>query len=225
MFKSWLVYLAVTTLTRSPLLGLLAVAFLWWGGSSWFLGRLWNPLGPLKERLRANQLESELRVNPANANVRTELGGLLATRAPARAAEVLTDVLRKCPELPLPAYYMGVAQLRLGNTEAGAEHIEAALRLRQDLKYGEPLVRLGDHYTDRGDHARALREYLRATDIHSSYAEAWYKAGRAAQALGDAARAKELYAEALASTDSAPAFKRRLDRPWRIRAWIALRRA
>jgi len=61
------------------------------------------------------------------------------------------------------------------------------------------------------------------TVIHTSSAEAWFKAGRAAASSGDTATAKKHWEEALASTAHAPGFKARKDRPWRWRAWLALR--
>lgn len=224
MSQSWIVYLVVSALTRSPLLGLLAIAILWYSGSAWWVGRLWNPLAPLKEHFRIRDLRRELGVNPHNLNVRAELGALLATRRPAEAKELLEEVVRRAPELPLPHVHLGQALLALGDTAGGAAAIEAGLRTRPDVKYGEPLVRLGDHHLAKGDAAAAAVAFERATRVHTSYAEAWYKAGVAAAAQGDHATARAHWQEALASTEHAPAFKRRIDRSWRWRSWWALRR-
>jgi len=95
---------------------------------------------------------------------------------------------------------------------------------RRDLRYGEPLVCLGDHYLRKGDAREALSAYERAVEIHTSLAEAWCKAGDAALAAGDRNRGKSHYESTLTTTAHAPAFTRRLDRIWRWRAWLALRR-
>jgi tetratricopeptide (TPR) repeat protein len=223
MFKSWFTYLLVSQLTQSPLLGLLAVVALWYGGGSWWFGRLPDPLAPFRRWTRMRDLRETLAVNPHNMDARSELGGMIVDSRPAEAKELLDEVVRRCPELALSAYFYGLAQLRLGETEAGRASIERALSLRKDLRFGEPLVKLGDHYAGKGDHSNALEAYERATKIHASHAEAWFKAAESARALGDKERAERLYKMTLSSTHGAPAFKRRQDRIWRWRAWVRLR--
>lgn len=225
MFKSWLTYIFVSALTGSPLLGVLAVLLVWYGGTSFWLGRLPDPTSPFRTWSRIRRLRGEHGMNPHDVDVRTELGGLLATRSPGEAKSLLEEAVRKCPDLAQPAFFLGLAHLNLGETDAGRAQIERALSLKPELAFGEPLVRLGDHYAKKGDARAALAAYERATDVHCSYAEAWYKAGAAAKAAGDAAKAKAHWRETLASTDHAPAFKRRQDRKWRWRAWIALQAA
>jgi tetratricopeptide (TPR) repeat protein len=223
--KTWLTYIVVSQLTGSPLLGIAVVLAVWFGGSAFWLGRLPDPTAPLRRWSRIRALRAELGMNPHNVDVRTELGGLLATRQPAEAKAILDEAVRRCPDLAQPAWYLGLARLELGDTEGGRTAIERALTLKPDLAFGEPLVRLGDHYARKGNPRAALTAYERATDIHCSYAEAWYKAGRAARAAGQLHKAKAHWTETLASTEHAPPFKRRLDRPWRWRAWWALRAA
>lgn len=222
--SNWLLYVFISLVTGNPWLALLIVAVMVWGTTGWWRGRLPNPFAPIRARLRVGELRAQLGANPHNVNVRAELGGLLADRRPAEARALLEEVARRSPELPLPAYHLGVALLNLGETDAGTAAIERALERRADLKFGEPMVRLGDHLLGRGRPTEAVRAYERAVAIHGSHAEAWYKLGAAAQAAGDPARAQEAWREALASTEHAPAFKRRIDRPWRWRAWFALRR-
>lgn len=223
--KTWLTYLLVSGLTGSPLLGVLVVAALWFGGTSFWIGRLPDPIGPLKRWSRVRHLRAEHGMNPQNVNVRTELGGLLATRRPDEARALLADVVERCPDLPLPLYHLGVAHLSAGDTDAGRAAIEKALSLKKDLRFGEPMVCLGDHYLKVGKAAEARAAYTRATQVHTSFAEAWYKLGKAAKLAGDAAGAKEAFRTTLSSTEHSPPFKRRIDRSWRIRAWLALRAA
>lgn len=222
--SNWLLYMVVSLLTGSPWMGLLVVLALTWGANGWWRGRLINPFGPLRTRFRIGELRAQLGANPHNVNVRAELGGLLAERRPAEAKALLEEVQRRSPELPLPAYHLGLALLQLGETDAGRAAIERALAQRADLRFGEPMVKLGDHLLTRGRPADAVAAYERAVRVHDSHAEAWYKLGMAAKAAGNATRAREAWQEALASTEHAPAFKRRVDRPWRWRAWAALRR-
>lgn len=221
--KTWLTYIVVSQVSGSPLLGVAVVVALYFGGGTLWLGRLPDVTAPFRTWSRIRTLRAELGMNPHHTDHRTELAGLLVARQPAEAKALLEDVVRRHPDIALASYYMGLAQLRLGETEAGRASIERALSLRKDLRYGEPLVRLGDHYMTIGNAGAALAAYERATAIHASSAEAWFKAGRAAAAGGDKRAAKQHWDEALASTAHAPGFKARVDRPWRLRAWLALR--
>lgn len=223
--SSWLLYFLISTVTGSPLIGLLVIAAIWYGGGSWYLGRMPALLAPFRERMRIRQLRGELSVNPHNANVRAELGGLLATRSPVEAKRLLEDVSQRCPELPLPHYYLGLAHLALGDSGGGRAHIERALSIRSDLRYGEPWVHLGYHYRGQKRLPEAVDAYRRATAAHTSYAEAWYMLGVTLRDLRDVEGARAAFTETLKSTEHAPAFKRRVDRAWRWRAWFALRRA
>lgn len=221
--KTWLTYLLVSGVTGNPLLGVLAVALFWLGGSSWWLGRLPDLARPFRRWSQERQLREELGQNPHNLNVRGRLGGLIATSRPAEAVELLEEVVRRAPELPLPRYGLGLAQLALGQTDAGRASIEGALAVKGDLLFGEPMVRLGDHYAGKGDWKPAIRAYEAAIEVHPTHAEAFYKAGRVAKRSGDAATARRRWEELLKVTRHAPGFKKRQDRPWRGRAWLGLR--
>ena len=155
--------------------------------------------------------------------VRTELAGFVAEQRPEEAEKLLDEVLRRYPENELAHYHRGRAFLARGKVDEGRRDIEAALRLRRDLRWGEPGVVLGDALLAAGRPAEALAAYLGATGVHSSFAEAWFKAGRAAKAAGQTSEARRLWELALSSSAGAPAYKRRKDRLWRWRAWLALR--
>ncbi len=221
--KSWLLYLGVSWLTQSPLLGILAVAAIWLAGGGWWVGRLPDVLGPWRRFQRVRQLREALLVNPHDLVVRTELAGFVADREPAEAESLLQEVIRRYPENELAHYHRGRAFLARGLVEEGRAEIEEALRLRRDLRWGEPGVVLGDALLGARRPADALSAYLQATDVHGSFAEAWFKAGVAAKAAGRVAEARRCWGLALTSSAGAPPYKRRKDRLWRWRAWFAQR--
>jgi tetratricopeptide (TPR) repeat protein len=221
--KTWLTYFLVSQATGSPLMGLVAVAALWFSGTSFVFGRLPDPAAPFRRWARIRDLRIAHDMNPHNVDVRTELAGFLVGRSPGEAKALLDEVVRRCPDLPLPAYLLGLAHLGLGESAEGRACIERALALKPDLRFGEPMVRLGDHYLALGKPAEARAAYEQATRVHVSYAEAWFKAGKAAKLAGDLAGARAHWTETLAATRHSPPFKRRIDRQWRLRAWLALR--
>ena len=221
--KTAFVYLLVSQLTGSPLLALAAIAVLWLSGGSWYLGRFPDVMAPFRRWSRERALRETLAANPHDMTARSELAGLIAERRPAEAKELLGEVLRRYPEQALSHYFMGLAELGLGNTEGGTREIEAALAIRADLRWGEPMLKLGDHLFEKGRFTEASAAYERATQAHASHAQAWFSAGRAASKAGNGARAREFWQRTLTSTAGAPPFKRRQDRLWRWRAWLALR--
>ncbi len=221
--KFAMVYLLVSSLTHSPLLAGAALLAFWLAGGSWWVGRLPDLFGPWRRWQQERALRDLLATNPHDLNARTDLAGLVAERNPAEAKELLGEVLRRYPEQALPHYWLGVACLRSGDLAGGQAAIDAALERRRDLRWGEPGLVLGDAYAAAGRHAEAIRAYERALHVHGSYAEVWFKAGQAAKAGGDAARARHFWQSTLRTTQGAPPFKRRKDRLWRWRAWWALR--
>lgn len=222
--KTWLLYLGVSWLTSSPLLGILAVAAVWLAGGSWWVGRLPDVLGPWRQFQRVRKLRDANALNPHDLVVRTELAGLVATREPEVAEKLLGEVLRRYPDNELAHYHRGRALLARGQIDEGRAEVLEALRLRRDLRWGEPGVVLGDALMGARRPAEALSAYLLATGVHGSFAEAWFKAGAAGSAAGQPAEARRCWELALSTSVGAPPYKRRQDRLWRWRAWLALRR-
>ncbi len=221
--KTFLPWMLITGLTGGPLLGVLAVLLLWGAGGSWFVGRLPDFRGPIRRWQRARFLRERLTTNPHDLPVRTELAGLVCRDDPAEAMKLVAEVLRRYPDDEDAHYFQGLAHLAAGRLAEGQAGIDRALAIRAELRWGEPGVLLGDAYTGAGKHAEARDAYLRATTVHGSHAEAWFKAGRAAAATGDGVEAKRLWEATLSTTAGAPPYKRRKDRLWRWRAWWGLR--
>jgi tetratricopeptide (TPR) repeat protein len=129
-------------------------------------------------------------------------------------------VHQRFPDLALVAFHLGAARLNLGETDGGQAAIEHALSLKREVGYGEPMIRVGDHLLGLGRPADAAAAYERALTVHSSSAEAMFKLGRARRKAGDREGARAAWKETMDLVRGAPAFKARLDRPWRIRAWL-----
>lgn len=217
------VFFIALAFLRNPLWALVVVLVVLWLGGGWWRGAVLNPFRLFQDRFRARELRGLVGMSPHDVRARAELGALIYQRSPAEAVEVLRPVIERSPEIPHAAWHYGVALLKTGQVEEGRRQVERGLSLRRDLGYGRPMVDVGDALLARGDAAGARAAYEAATAVHSSFAEAWYKAGVAALAGGDRVGARAHFEEALSSTRHAPAFKRKVDRQWRIRAWWALR--
>lgn len=221
MGSSWIVYLLVTLITGNPLVGLLVAVAVLWGAEGWFRGRFWSPAAPFRRWQRIRALRDHLAASPHDATAAAQLGGMLVDRRPAEARSLLQAVHDRYPDMALVAFHLGAARLNLGDTAGGEAAIAHALALKADLGYGEPMVRMGDHFHAHGRSADAVGWYRKAAAVHRSSAEVRYKLGRALRATGDRPGARAAFREALEVTRGSPAFKRRLDRSWRVRAWLA----
>jgi tetratricopeptide (TPR) repeat protein len=223
MSSSWIAWLVVNLLTGNPWLALLVAVAIAWGGEGWFRGRLWTPTRLWQRYTRIRRLRDDIAANPHDMTAKGSLGGLLIDRSPAEARALLEEVHARYPELALVAFHLGAARLNTGDTAGGQAAIEHALSVKRDVGYGEPMIRLGDHLAGLRRYEDAAAAYRRALTVHSSSAEACYKLGRALRAAGDKAGAQRAFLETLDLSPGAPAFKARVDRPWRIRAWLASR--
>lgn len=221
LFKTWITYLLVSGLTGNPLLGVLVAAVVAWGAEGWLRGRFWSPAPLFRRWGRIRRLREDLAINPHDSTARAQLGGLLVDSRPNEARALLQEVHDRFPELALATFHLGAARLNLGDTDGGRQAIELALLVRADLGYGEPMIRLGDHLAGRKRYSDAIPCYEAALRVNQSSCEARVKLGWARRASGDRDGALAAFREALEVSRGAPAFKRRVDRPWTIRAWWA----
>ncbi len=209
----------LTWITGNPLLAVLVIIALslpgWWAGSryAWLLSRRMRAWG------EAGRLRRALAVNPHDVKTRTELGVILVRQGRfGEARAELEQAIPRADDLPEANYSLGLCLLRTGEAERGRELVEKALTLNPKFGYGEPHLRLGDFRAERGDWDQAAQHYRRATDIHSSTVEGWYKLGQALNHLGRTDEARAALQEAIASFRTAPWYRRAEDRPWCRRA-------
>jgi tetratricopeptide (TPR) repeat protein len=222
--RHFFLFALLVWLTGSPVLAVLVVLILlgasWWAGSryAWRLSR-W-----IRARGEAGRLRRALSVNPHDAKARTDLGVLLVRQGRyAEARPQLEQAFPRVEDLPDANYALGLCRLREGNAAGGVALVERALALNPKFGYGEPLLRLGDFRAERGEWERAAERYRQATAIHGSSVEGWYKLGEALERLGRRDEARAALEEALASSRTAPWYRRSEDRPWKGRARRLLR--
>jgi tetratricopeptide (TPR) repeat protein len=185
-----------------------------------FVGLSPSIVKPLKRRSRIKKLEQLLRLNPSDASSKMELARLqLERKAYARACgtlESIGDVMEHSAE-----YWddLGTALLFTGNKDRGEQAMLRALDINPRVKYGEPYLRLAAANRANPEQALSYLEALRG--IHSSSCEAYYRMGLIYKDLGSKHEAKRAFEGAGEVYASLPRYKRRQERSWALRSWIA----
>jgi len=194
---------------------------------AWFLfgqirGRYLRPFAWIGQRRRLSALQKEIQARPHDLTLRLDHGKLaVAHKKWGDAIESLTEVVERRENSPEAWYYLGLAQLGAKKPEAGVESIRKALELRPDLLYGDPQLRIGDHYVKTKQWSLARDAFEAAVHNNASSSEGFYKLGLACKELGDRDAAKRAMAEAVAAHEHVPKYKRRENRPWKWRAKLA----
>jgi len=203
----------------NPLLALLVIIALtvpgWLAGSryAWSLQRWVRAQG------EAGRLRRTLAMNPHDVKARTDLGAILVRHGRFREARAeLEQAMPRADDLPEANYALGLCLLHDGEVEKGRELVERALTLNPKFGYGEPHIKLGDFWAERGEWEQAAERYRQATGIHSSNVEGWFKLGQALERLGKRDEARAALQEAIASYRNAPWYQRSEGRPWFFRA-------
>ena len=217
----------ITWVTGSPLLALVVVLVITATSYGYLFGRLFQIPRAVNRWLAIRELDRAVRTNPHDATAQADLGRLLIQAGqPGRAVAHLEVARARAPEVAENTYYLGAARLRLGDGAGGRPLIEEALARDPRLGYGEPHLRLGDYYLERGQAAEALAHLERFTELHASSVEGRYKLACAYLAAGRADRARAALDDAVRAYRGAPGFKRREERIWRLRAgWLRWRTA
>src|SRR5262245_40857898 len=212
----------VTWLTGNPFLALVVVLLVSAAGYGYLSGRLFRFPRAVERWLTIRELARTVATNPHDASAQADLGRLqVEAGRPARALPHLEVAHARAPEVAETAYYLGAARLRLGDAVRGRPLIEEALARDPRLGYGEPHLRLADYYLDHNQPGEALTHLERFIAMHASSVEGQYKLARAYLALGKAEPARVALDEAVRAYGGAPRFKRREERPWRLRtAWL-----
>jgi tetratricopeptide (TPR) repeat protein len=224
MGSRFFLFALLTWITGNPLLAILVIIALsvpgWWAGSRY----AWR----LNQRMRAwgeaGRLRRALAVNPHDVKARTDLGAILVRQGRFREARAeLTQAMPRADDLPEANYALGLCLLHDGEVDKGRELVERALHLNPKFGYGEPYLRLGDFWAERGEWELAVERYRQATGIHSSSVEGRFRLGQALNHLGRRDEARTALQEAIASYRSAPWYQRPEGRPCYRRARRLLR--
>lgn len=214
---SWLLWLL-----SNPLIALVLILGVAWFFQGQVRGRYFNPWAWFEAQREIRRLESVLKQNPHDRVAHADRGRLLVRRK--RWADAVPH-LESAASGPRPnaeaLFLLGRAELALGNLDNGRKHIDQALELKGATAFAEePWLALGDAYASRRDWSVAAEHYESATQANSSSGEAFFKLGGCYAELGRSEDAKRAWHEAAETGKSAPGYKRRQNRIWRVRAQL-----
>lgn len=219
MFSRFFIFYIVTLLTGSPLFALLVILGLYLAIDYQFTGVLRRGVQIFKMESEISELRRKVALNPHNAAALSDLGRLLVMRGKARdALPILERAYERLSDTEETTYYLGLASLATGRKAEGERLVLKALEKNPKFRYGEPALRLAEHYARTGRPDEAQTYFDRFFAIHSSSPEGYYKFGQFQLQTGNRAGAAESFRKAIEIFKLSPSFKKRQDRLWAYKA-------
>ncbi len=219
MLSRFFLFYLITTLTGSPFFALLVILALYLALDYQFTGIVRRGMDAFRLESEIAGLRKEVALNPHNAAALSDLGRLLVLRGKRREAFLFLErAYERLSDSEETTYYFGLASLGTGREESGEALILKALEKNPKFRYGEPALRLAEHYAGQGRLKEARLSFDRFFSIHSSSPEGYYKYGRFLTATGDLSGALESFRKAVDIFRLSPAFKKRQDRLWAYKA-------
>jgi tetratricopeptide (TPR) repeat protein len=204
----------ISLLTAHPAV-LLAVPVAWLARR-----RLPDPFLAIKHAGQARRLEAELRVNPNDVTARRNLAMIWLERSrPARALPLIEQALGREPDSLELQYLRGVALLAAGRHGEAVEILQAVMRREPRFRQDEVSLRLADGLMALRQWQDAEHQLAAYVDtLNQSSVEGWYKLWMVRRAQGNAAGAREALRSAAGAYRGSPAFHRRRQLGWYLRA-------
>src|SRR5262245_8444036 len=187
------------------------------------VARRWlpDPYLYFKHAGRIRSLDADVRANPHNLTARRDLAVIwLAKHRPRKALPLIQEAIASDAESTELKHLLGLCLLDLGRHEAAVEALLAVVEREPRFRYGEASLRAADALLALGrwdDAEDGLSHFL---SINRSSVEGHYKLGVARQGRGDAAAAKEAWAETRKVYRQLPPFQRKHQRGWWLRAVV-----
>jgi predicted Zn-dependent protease len=170
---------------------------------------------------KLRRLRSDIEANAANVTARRDLARLYLDRLRPRAALVLLDEARqRHPDDPELLFLTGLARYRAGDVSGALEPLVRAVEVQPGLLYGEPYLVAGDALVSLGRLEEAEDAYERFVESNTSSIQGFVKLARARGKRGDSEGARAAVREALATWRQVPAFRRRREVGWWLRALV-----
>lgn len=199
---------------QNPLIAILLFFILLYFIDRRFVGLFPSLTKPLRTRRRIAALKQTLGLNPHDTSAKTELARLLIERKNFKEAmPYLREARKKTGDTADMLYDIGLCELEAGNQAEGERMILEALDKNPKVRYGEPYLKLGEHFMST-DKDKALRYLEKFSDIHSSSCATYYHLGTLYQQLGRKEEAKQAFREVREIYRTLPKYKKKSERRW-----------
>jgi tetratricopeptide (TPR) repeat protein len=181
----------------------------------WVLARTWG-------RIRA--LDAQIAANPANVTARRDLAEIWLDRMrPGRALALLDEARARTPKDAELLYLTGLARLRGGDPEGALDPLVEAVDIDPRVRFGEPYLVAADALTRLGRLEEAEDALERYTSTNSSSLQGYVRLAGVRRARGDAEGSKKAVREALDTWKQIPAYRRRMEVGWWLKAlWASI---
>jgi tetratricopeptide (TPR) repeat protein len=198
---------------RSPhLIGAAVLVYL-------FRRRLPDPVLFFKHLGRVRALKADIAQNAENATARRDLAKIwLEKRRPGRALPLIAEALRRDPESVELLFLEGKARLLAGDAVGALDPLVRAAQCNDRYLYGEAYLCAGRALDKLRRSEEAIDAFERYLAIHSSSVEGWVRLAIARREAQDRPGAQKALSEAIQTFAQVPAFRRRAEIWWYLRA-------
>jgi tetratricopeptide (TPR) repeat protein len=213
------IFLLLWRLTGNPFLAVLVLLVILYFIDRRFIGLTPSLTRPFKRNRRLNQIKFELLTHPHNTSGKLEAAWLLIEKKKyAQALLYLEEVNRVLEDSAEASFATGLCYLKLGDLEQGEKWVLQSLSINPRVRYGEPLLRLGEALAEVQPE-KALKYLQQFREVQSSSCEAYYRLGQLYEHIGRKAESRLIYKETLDIYHGLPKYKRRTERRWALLAW------
>ncbi|WP_150268454.1 tetratricopeptide repeat protein [Paenibacillus tepidiphilus] len=214
-------FIALLNLVGNPLIALIILFAILYFLDRRYVG-IFPSLGkPFRRSRQISKLRNTITLNPNDVSAKFDLARLLIEKKRyAEAKELLLQIGDRYEQSAEYWVELGYANLRLGQLAEGEAQMLQGLEINRRARYGQPYLRLAEVF--RGsDQDKALRYVGEFQDIQTSSSEAYYLAGSMYKTLGRDEEAKQAFSESIAIYRSLPKYKKRQERGWALRSYLA----
>jgi tetratricopeptide (TPR) repeat protein len=216
MGNTFLIYL-VLRLLGTPFFTIIIILVVIYLFDRFFLGVLPNIFAPIKRRSTSKRLESELRINPANASNAMELGILYLDRKRySRALEYLNKAYERIKDSDRLFLYRGMALIETGSRQEGVDNLRKAVAINEGTGYGLPYVYLLSNAMKDPGISQEERKTLQDKFWRYANTENLYRMGMMYKRHGDRENAKEMFDNAIKEYSYCPRNLKKLHRRWAL---------
>lgn len=190
-----------------------------------FVARRWlpDPVLIVRSTARVRSLRQQVELNPANATARAQLAEIwLARHRARRAIPLLEQALERDPSSAELLYLLGLARLRAGDPARAVEALGDAIARDPKVRYGSAYLAQGAALAKLRRYDEAVAAYRSYVRINTSSVEGYCRLAAALEYAHDLPGARRARAEALDTYRVLPAFQRRGQFGWWVRAKLAL---